>query len=102
MGMRSTMNKPALFGHHGSNPLAAAATSLTSRSFAADAGDVIGIDLGTTNSCVAVMVCRIACCSVWLVSLCRTVVLLGRILLPLIPFVFSSHDKYYRKADPLV
>lgn len=26
------------------------------RNFAADAGDVIGIDLGTTNSCVAVMV----------------------------------------------
>ena len=24
-----------------------------SRTFAADAGDVIGIDLGTTNSCVA-------------------------------------------------
>jgi len=25
------------------------------RSFAADAGDIIGIDLGTTNSCIAIM-----------------------------------------------
>ena len=40
------------------NPLAAAATTTTSRWFASgkDVGDVIGIDLGTTNSCVAVMV----------------------------------------------
>merc|ERR1719421_1821241 len=29
--------------------------SLRHRAFASDAGDVIGIDLGTTNSCVAVM-----------------------------------------------
>jgi len=29
-------------------------TPLATRSFAADAGDVIGIDLGTTNSCVAI------------------------------------------------
>jgi len=27
-----------------------------------DAGDVIGIDLGTTNSCVAVMVCNLLVC----------------------------------------
>ena len=47
MGMRTN----ARLGHH---PLAAVASS--ARSFAADAGDVIGIDLGTTNSCVAVMV----------------------------------------------
>ena len=32
-------------------------TEVTSRRFkSSDAGDVIGIDLGTTNSCVAVMV----------------------------------------------
>jgi len=39
------------------NPLAAATTT-SSRWFASgkDVGDVIGIDLGTTNSCVAVMV----------------------------------------------
>jgi molecular chaperone DnaK len=29
---------------------------LSKRSFAKDHGDVIGIDLGTTNSCVAIMV----------------------------------------------
>jgi molecular chaperone DnaK len=29
---------------------------LAKRSFAKDHGDVIGIDLGTTNSCVAIMV----------------------------------------------
>lgn len=28
-----------------------------------DAGDVIGIDLGTTNSCVATMVSGCCCCS---------------------------------------
>ena len=31
------------------------------QSTGADAGDVIGIDLGTTNSCVAIMVRRSRC-----------------------------------------
>lgn len=35
---------------------------------AADAGDVIGIDLGTTNSCVAIMV------RLWCVCVCVTVI----------------------------
>jgi molecular chaperone DnaK len=34
----------------------ASATTKRWKASAADAGDVIGIDLGTTNSCVAIMV----------------------------------------------
>jgi len=45
----TSKNKVSLFSGIG--------TDVTSRRFkSTDAGDVIGIDLGTTNSCVAVMV----------------------------------------------
>ncbi len=53
--LTSTKNKVSIFSGVG--------TDVTSRRFkSGDAGDVIGIDLGTTNSCVAVMVSFLSFC----------------------------------------
>ena len=49
-------NGLGLWSQQSSPALGAASNAILRRNFAVDAGDVIGIDLGTTNSCVAIMV----------------------------------------------
>jgi hypothetical protein len=62
LGLRRGITSAAL--SRSSKPALGAYASTASRWKSTDAGDVIGIDLGTTNSCVAIMVRRQHCCVV--------------------------------------
>ena len=55
LGLRRGLTSPAL-AKYSQGSLGTTSSSVTRRWKSGDVGDVIGIDLGTTNSCVAIMV----------------------------------------------
>ena len=62
-GLASARSTGALSSNSGAASAAATHTIFGARRWkGADAGDVIGIDLGTTNSCVAIMVSSFVGC----------------------------------------
>jgi hypothetical protein len=58
LGLRRGIAPLARYSHHYNHGavLGTASSNIAKRFISKDVGDVIGIDLGTTNSCVAIMV----------------------------------------------
>jgi hypothetical protein len=63
-----------------------------------DVGDVIGIDLGTTNSCVAIMVRDVAACS-WLPSFAAAVAAMPPAQL-FASFAFQTSSHIFKYLTP--
>jgi len=60
LGLRKGLTSPlARYSAKNGGSLGTASADLWKRWKSTDVGDVIGIDLGTTNSCVAIMVRRL-------------------------------------------